>query len=148
MTRLFALDTNLYIRALREPDVRRELGRFLGRVGTRIRLHAVVAMELRAGARTPSQRAELNSLIAADAMRDRIVTPSFDAYQQAGRIIADLAVRERFDATAIPSFVNDAIMAASCREEGVTLVTANQSDFARIARHLRGFRALPPWPGA
>ena len=146
MPRLYALDTNLYIRALRDRDARRELAQFLGRVGSGIRLHAVVAMELRAGARTPIQRAELNSLIAADAMRDRGVTPSFEAYQEAGRVIADLAVKERFDATAVPSFVNDTLIAASCREAGVTLVTANQSDFARIARHLRDFRASPPWP--
>ena len=74
MPRLYALDTNLYIRALRDRDARRELAQFLGRVGSGVRLHAVVAMELRAGARTPSQQAELNSLIAADATRDRVVT--------------------------------------------------------------------------
>lgn len=148
MPELFALDTNLYIGALRDPDVRQELDRFLGRVGSRIRLHAVVAMELRAGARMPSQRAAVVSLTASDISRNRLLVPSFDAYEQAGRIIADLAVKERFDGGAMPSFANDVVLATSCREAGVTLVTANHADFARIGRHLRGFRVAAPWPGA
>ncbi|MBA3888990.1 MAG: type II toxin-antitoxin system VapC family toxin [Gemmatimonadaceae bacterium] len=146
MPEIFALDTNLYIGALRGDEVRQELGRFLGRVGPRMRLHAVVAMELRAGARTPAQRAAVVSLTAADISRDRVVTPSLDAYVQAGRVIADLAVKERFDAGAAPSFANDVLIATACREVGVTLVTANHGDFTRIGRHLRGFRVAAPWP--
>ncbi|HEX6535017.1 MAG TPA: PIN domain-containing protein [Gemmatimonadaceae bacterium] len=148
MAPLYALDTNVYIRALRDGRALLELERFLLRVGPRARLHAVVAMELRAGARTPPRAAALADLVDAYAARDRLIVPSFDAWMQAGRVLADLAVRERFDAAAArPSFVNDVVIAASCREAGVTLVTESHADFARIRRRLRGFTVTAPWPG-
>ena len=148
MPELFAVDTNLYIGALRDPAVALALRRFLVHAGPRIRLHAVVVLELRAGARTLQHRAAVTALLSAYTRRERFVTPSFEAYEQAGRVIADLAEKERFDAHATPSIVQDILLATSCREAGVTLVTANHADFTRIGRHLRGFRAVPPWPGA
>ena len=147
MAELYAIDTNLYIHAVRDPQARLALTQFLLRVGPRIRLHAVVAMELRAGARTAAQHAELAALVAPYVQRGRVVVPTLQAYEQAGRVLAELAAKERFDArVAPPSFASDVLLATSCREAGVTLVTANHGDFARIKRHLRGFRAAPPWP--
>jgi predicted nucleic acid-binding protein len=43
------------------------------------------------------------------------------------------------------SFTNGAVLAASCREEGVTLITRNRRDFERIQR-LERFRFADPWP--
>jgi len=43
------------------------------------------------------------------------------------------------------SFVNDVLIAASCAEAGVTLVTDNARDFARIGAVLR-FGVTAPWP--
>lgn len=51
---------------------------------------------------------------------------------------AALAARER--TTAAAPLTNDVILASSCREAGVTLVTGNPRDFAAIQRHLHGFR--------
>lgn len=144
---LYAIDTNVYIGALRDREQRRELGEFLLRAGRRVRLHPVVTMELRAGARTAAQRVALGALVAAHASRDRGLVPSADAYDEAGRVLADLATKERFDpGAAAPSFRADVLLATSCREAGATLVTANHADFARIARHLRGLRVAAPWP--
>ena len=149
MAPLYAVDTNLYIRALWSAEELLALRRFLLRIGSRIRLHAVVAMELRAGARTRAQETVLAALFEPYVERDRLLVPRFEAYQQAGRVMADLAVEERFDAGAAgTSFTNDVVIAASCRETGVTLVTGTYGDFARIKRHLRGFRVESPWPGA
>ena len=39
------------------------------------------------------------------------------------------------------------LLAPSCRESGVVLVTANTRDFARIAR-LAAFDFVAPWPAA
>jgi predicted nucleic acid-binding protein len=140
---LFALDTNVYLRAVRDPGARVRLKRFLLRGGHRVRLSAVVGLELRAGARTPAQQRAVDALLSPYASRDRLVVPSFEAFTQAGRVIAALAARERRTQPA-PSFTNDALLATSCRESGVVLVTEDHGDFAAIQRHLRGFRFVAP----
>ena len=43
------------------------------------------------------------------------------------------------------SFVNDILLALSCREAGVVLVTENLRDFERIAE-VRRFDFVAPWP--
>ena len=147
MADLYAIDTNVYIRALRDTAELRRLKQFLRRAGTRLHVHAVVAMELRAGARTEAHRDALDELIAAYAERRRVVVPSFDGFVQAGRVLADLAAHEHVAlATAPRSLQNDVLIATSCREHGVRLVTDNHADFAAIRRHLRGFTFDDPWP--
>lgn len=143
MADLYALDTNVYIRALRDPAARVRLKRFLLRAGHRVRLSAVVALELRAGARSPAQERAVEALLSPYARRERVVVPGFDAFAQAGRVVAALATRERMTQPA-PSFTNDVLLASSCRESGVVLVTENQGDFASIQRHLRGFHFATP----
>ncbi|GJG86265.1 hypothetical protein tb265_14460 [Gemmatimonadetes bacterium T265] len=147
MATLYALDANCYIHALRDAEERRRLNAFVARVDTRLRLHAVVHLELRAGARTAAQRAALDALVGTYAAREHVVTPDAAAFAEAGRVLADLAVKEHFAvADAPPSFRYAALLAASCREAGLTLVTRNHADFVRVGRHLRGFRVAAPWP--
>lgn len=145
--RTYVLDTNLYVRALRDREARRQLLEFLDNTAGRVRLHAVVTMELRSGARTALQREALDALVAAHDARGRVIVPGTAAYDEAGRVLAQLAAKERLDLAALrASFRLDVLLATSCREAHVTLVTANHADFARIARHLRGFGVTAPWP--
>ena len=44
------------------------------------------------------------------------------------------------------SFTNDVVLAVSCRERGVTLITANKRDFARIRRFVAGFNFITNFP--
>ena len=44
-----------------------------------------------------------------------------------------------------PSLLNDALIAASCREQGITLITKD-GDFKRLAPFVKGFRYTAPWP--
>jgi len=44
-----------------------------------------------------------------------------------------------------PSLLNDALLATSCREQGIVLVTSD-SDFDRFTSLLKGWRAVDPWP--
>jgi predicted nucleic acid-binding protein len=44
-----------------------------------------------------------------------------------------------------PSLSNDALLAASCREPGVTLVTSD-ADFDRFVPFLGRWRHIKPWP--
>ena len=140
MAELYALDANVYIRALRDRNRLSLLKRFLIRTGMRVRVNAVVALELQAGARTQSQERAVSDLLAAYGERDRVIVPSFEAYRQGGRVLAALAVREGMDTSRSGSLVNDVIIATSCREAGIRLITENVEHFAAVQRHLRGFR--------
>jgi predicted nucleic acid-binding protein len=140
MAEVYALDANVYIRALRDRDRLTQLKRFLIRTGMRVRVNAVVALELQAGARTPSQERAVSDLLAAYTTRQRVVVPSFEAYHQGGRVLAALASREGIDVSRAGSLVSDVLIAASCREAGIKLVTENVEHFAAVQRHLRGFR--------
>ena len=147
MPALYAIDTNLYVRALRNAEELSHLKRFLLRVGTRLRVAGVVALELRAGAKSDAQRVAVESLLAPYAERGRVITPSFEAFVEAGRVLAAMVERERLVlASAPPSLRYDVLLAASCREAGAILLTANHADFARIKRHLRGFTFEDAWP--
>jgi predicted nucleic acid-binding protein len=136
---VYALDTNVYIRALRSGDRLSALERFLLRYGTRLRVSAVVALELRAGARTSAQEQAVRDLIESYGSRGRVIVPSLAAYLQSGRVLAALGAREGVDVSRAGSLVNDVLIATSCREARVRLVTENPGDFAMLQRHLRGF---------
>jgi predicted nucleic acid-binding protein len=137
---LYALDANVYIRALRDRDRLSLLKRFLIRSGMRVRVNAVVALELQAGARTPSQERAVSDLVESYVARNRVIVPSFEAYWQGGRVLAALAVREGMDTSRSGSLANDVMIATSCREAGIKLITENVEHFAAVQRHLRGFR--------
>ena len=140
MADVYALDTNVYIRALRDGTRLAALERFLMKTGTRLRVSAVVALELRAGARTSAQEQAVNDLVASYGSRDRVIVPTLDAYVESGRVLATLGTREGVDVARAGSLVNDVLIATSCRESGVHLVTENSGDFTMLKRHLRGFR--------
>jgi predicted nucleic acid-binding protein len=142
-----ALDTNVYVNALRDRSELTALKQFVTRFGLRVWLAGVVATELGAGALTDDQRDAVDDLVRPYATRDRVFGVSFTACREAGRALAALATRERVRlATAPPSLTNDALLAASCREADVVLVTRNFKDFSRLQRQLRGFRFIAPWP--
>lgn len=142
MADVFALDTSVYIRALRDGNRLGALKRFLIRAGTRVRVSAVVALELRAGARTGAQEQAVGDLIELYGSRGRAIVPSLAAYVESGRVLATLGTREGVDVSRAGSLVNDVLIATSCREAQVQLVTENTGDFAMLQRHLRGFRFI------
>lgn len=143
MAELYSLDTNVYIRALRVRESMLALRGFLLRVGTRLRMNAVVAQELRASAITPAHEDAVDELLGAYARRERVIVPSFGAHVEAGRVLAALHRSEGVQLSRAGSLVNDVLLATSCREASVCLVTDNVSDFAAAQRHLRGFRYVP-----
>jgi len=60
-------------------------------------------------------------------------------------VIAGVAARDGWSAVRQnPSVLNDALLATSCREQGIMLVT-HGSDFDRFAS-LRSWRSVRPWP--
>ena len=143
----FVLDTNLYVEADRELARAEELERFSTAYLPFIHFHAVVAQELLAGA-IDRRREKLieESLIQPFERRRRVLTPSFAAWKAAGRILSQLVQRKLMSPGGFKrSFLNDCVLAASCREVGATLVTLNRDDFALIAKVMR-FEFTEPWP--
>lgn len=143
----FAFDTNIFVDGLRTETAQAEVLAFLERALPITYLSAVVVQELTAGARTEDAALEVERGIARPfERRRRVFVPSAAAFAASGRALAAVARREgwqRVDEN--PSLLNDALIAASCREQGITLITRDR-DFERLAPVLEGFRHVAPWP--
>jgi predicted nucleic acid-binding protein len=145
--RKYTLDTNLFIDGLRHEQAKQELVRFHTLFAPFEFLSAVVVQELLTGVRSASDlRALRRHIVEPFAQRGRLLTPSFRAWQTSGELLSRL-IREQglrpFEIS--KSFGNDVLLALSCREAGITLVTANTKDFERISR-IVPFRFVAPWP--
>lgn len=142
--RPYVVDTNLYIDAIRTDVGKAALGAFLTAFAPVVHMSAVVAQELRAGVRgTAATRLEA-AFIAPFERRERLITPSYGAWKEAGRVLSELVSTAAW-ASVTRSFVNDVLLAMSCRESGAVLVTRNVADCERIAK-VRRFDFIPPWP--
>jgi predicted nucleic acid-binding protein len=147
--RKYALDSNCYIEAARNPAARAALETFTAREAPRLYLSAVVAGELRAGARSPRDRRQLEEQVLAPFVRrGRILTPSGAAWDAFGLTLSRLREKRSLDLASIPrSFVFDILIAFSCREAGVVLITRNAQDMERI-RSVFQFEFVAPYPTA
>lgn len=145
--RKYVLDTNLFIRGFRDPTSNAELQRFHSQFAPFEFLSAVVVQELRAGVGTSADRRALERhVLDVFARRGRIVTPSAQAWADSGDVFASLARREGLELARVSkAFGNDVLLALSCREAGMVLVTDNGRDFGRIAR-VAPFEFAEPWP--
>ena len=145
--RKYALDTNCFIQGFRAPDGVAALQHFHQLFAPFEYLSVVVAQELRAGARSASDRRKLERhVLAPFARTGRVLTPSAQAWHDAGDLLSDLVRHEGLELGRMTkAFGNDILLALSCREAGVVLVTDNTRDFARIAT-LAPFDFVRPWP--
>jgi predicted nucleic acid-binding protein len=143
----YVLDTNLYIEASRNRDWAEGLAGFVSAHLPLIHLHAVVAQELLAGAvNAEKSRLVEKGLVRPFEKRGRVVTPTFGTWKRAGTIVARLVEAKRMSPGGFGrSFVNDCLLGASCREEGLTLISRNTRDFELI-REVEEFELAAPWP--
>ena len=145
--RKYVLDSNCYIDAAREPSARAALEAFIAREAPRLYLSAVVAAELLAGCRSSRDRRRLEEhVLAPFVRRGRILTPSGAAWDALGGTLSQLRAEGSLDLTTVSrGFVFDVLIAYSCREAGVVLVTRNARDMERI-RSVFQFEFVPPFP--
>ena len=145
--RRFVLDSNLYIEAARDPTKASALAEFTMASLPRIMLHAVVVQEILAGAVSEGARRDIyRDLVRPFERRRRLLTPGYASWRRSGEIVAALIDQGELTVGGIPrSFMNDALLAASCREEGVVVITRNRRDFARI-RLVEPVQFEDPWP--
>lgn len=142
----FAVDTNLYVRAFRSPEDARALREFYQRKTPQVFLSSVVLHELEVGGSSPAVVRWVEDTARPLTRSKRVVTPSHSAWRAAGSTINRLAQARRLDRRTMPrSLVNDVLIAATCREHGVTLITDNQRDYELIQSVLP-FDFVAPWP--
>jgi predicted nucleic acid-binding protein len=145
--RKYVLDSNLFIRGFRDPAANLELQRFHMLFAPFEYLSAIVAQELRAGIRTqPDRRALEQNVLNPFIRRDRVIVPSARAWEESGDLLAELVRSEGLELAKVSkSFGNDILLALSCREAGMVLVTENTRDFQRISG-VAPFHFVGPWP--
>ena len=144
--RRYALDTNVFIRATRDSAWQEHLERFHAAFAPFEVLSAVVAEELMAGVRGEAARVLERSLLLPFERRGRVIVPTYAAWKGAGEVLSALVAAHKVRWHEVSrSFVNDVLLALSCREAGVVLVTENHRDFTRIAE-VRKFDFVAPWP--
>ena len=143
----YALDTNIFIDGFRSEETQAEVFAFLKQALPFTYLSAVVMQELATGARTADAARNLQrGVFDPFERRRRVFAPTSAAFVDSGRALAAVASQEGwqlFDEN--PSLPNDALIAASCREHGITLITRD-ADFKRLAPFVKGFRYSAPWP--
>jgi predicted nucleic acid-binding protein len=147
--RKYALDSSCYIDASRDVAALAAMQGFVARAAPGLYVSSVVAAELRGGARSARDRKVLEQKVLGPfARRDRMLTPSAAAWDALGHTLATLREREGLQLAQVPrSFAFDVLLAYSCREHGVVLVTANARDMARI-RRVFSFEFVAPYPEA
>jgi len=145
--RKYALDSNCYIDAAREPTAREALEAFTAREAPRLYLSAVVAAELRAGCRSSRDRSRLEEhVLAPFVRRGRVLTPSWAAWDALGLTLSQLREAGTLDPVSMPrGFAFDVLIAFSCRAAGVVLITRNARDMERIHSVFQ-FEFVAPFP--
>jgi predicted nucleic acid-binding protein len=143
----YALDTNIFIDGFRSDESQAEVFAFLNRALPFTFLSAVVMQELAAGARTTQAARDVEQgVFEPFERRRRVFAPSSTAFAESGRVIATVAAREGWQLLDDnPSLLNDALIAVSCREQGITLITRD-GDFKRLSPFVKGFHYAAPWP--
>jgi predicted nucleic acid-binding protein len=147
--RRYAVDTNLFIRGYRTEADREALESFLHAFAPFCYLPAIVAQELLAGVRSLAEERALDRhLISLFERRNRLIAPSASGWLTSGRVLRAMVKAEGLDLARLSKALgNDVLLAVTCREHGVCLVSENTRDFSRIRRHLQ-FEYTAPWPSA
>jgi predicted nucleic acid-binding protein len=131
------LDTSIYITALRAGH---ESLLTLRRLTPQrpLWLSAVVVEELYAGASYKDRRA-VERLERDFERLQRILVPTLSDWSQAGKVLSRLATEYGYEQIGRGRLTNDALIAMGAARLGITIITANERDFARLAQ-FRSFR--------
>ena len=123
-------DSSVYIAALRSDDAALLLRRWAGQ--SPIWLSSVVLEELYAGA-CPDDHAVLERLERDFDKAKRMLVPNLSDWTMAGKVLARLASRYGYERIGKARLTNDALIAMSAARMGMTVLTTNPRDFARLA---------------
>ena len=130
-------DTSIYIAALQAGN---EAVVGLRRITSQgpLWLSAVVLEELYAGVSWQDRRI-IDRLERDFERAQRILVPNLKDWTETGQGLARLAAEYGYEQVGKGRLTNDALIAASAGRQGITVITANQRDFSRLAE-FRDFR--------
>lgn len=135
--RAVLFDASIYIAVLRaRDDASLALRQIAG--GETVWLSSVVLEELYAGA-NPRNRRVVEALELDFNKVRRNVVPNLSDWIQTGKLLASLAATYDYEQIGRGRLTNDALIAVSAGRRGITVITANAKDFARLAE-FRPFR--------
>lgn len=145
--RKYALDTNCYIDASHDPAALAALQEFTQWAAPGLYVSAIVGAELRAGTRDARARRLVEAeILGPFERRGRVLTPSARAWEVLGSALGTLHDEAGLQLSKVSrSFAFDVLLAHSCREAGVVLVTSNHRDMERI-RRVFSFEYVAPYP--
>jgi predicted nucleic acid-binding protein len=124
-------DSSIYISALRrDSDAALALRRLAP--DAPLWLSSVVLEELYAGA-GGRDRHVVERLERDFARAKRILVPNLSDWTQTGRVLARLAAKYHYEQIGRGRLTNDALIAMSAGRLGISVVTANERDFSRLA---------------
>ncbi len=126
----FLLDSSIYIAALRGTDAMLRLERITA--GTILWLSAVVLEELYAGAGA-RDREYVEGLENRFRQAGKILVPDLDDWIYAGKLLERLALKYDYEKIGRGRLTNDTLIAMSAARVGIRVVTANESDFRKLA---------------
>ena len=126
------LDTSIYITALRAgDDAVLKLRRFTP--GAPLWLSSVVLEELYAGVKLRDFRIVERLERDFDKAR-RMLVPNLSDWTLTGKLLARLAAKYGYEQIGQARLTNDALVAMSAARRGITVITANERDFGRLAQ--------------
>jgi predicted nucleic acid-binding protein len=136
VARKYVIDTNCFIDASRNEAVAATLAEFSARAAPFLYLSSVVAAELTAGTANLEVRRTLEEAVLGPYQRrGRVITPSWASWDILGKTLSELVWKEGMELQRMPrSFMLDVLIAHSCREHGVVLISSNARDLRRINR--------------
>ncbi|MBI4588718.1 MAG: type II toxin-antitoxin system VapC family toxin [Candidatus Rokubacteria bacterium] len=129
------LDTNVYLFAMKSDEGARFFERQYLPLTFRSYLSSVVVEELYAGALDPGAIRLVERYVGALERAGRIVTPTFDDWKEAGKLVARITRREPGRKPKIQQMLNDILLVFSSRRIGADLLTFNKDDFELIRRY-------------
>lgn len=125
------LDSSVYVSAFRQGgNVSLLFRRWIG--NSPVWLSSVALQELYAGA-LRKDHPVIEKLEHDFDKAKRILVPNLSDWTQAGRLLARLAQKYGYEKIGRARLTNDALIATSAARAGMTIVTANQRDFGRLA---------------
>jgi len=133
------LDTNVYLCAMKSEEGAAFFQRTFVPAVFRTHLSSVVVEELYAGALDRGALHLVERYVGALERSGRTVTPTFQDWKEAGRLVAQITRREPGRKVKVQQMVNDILLALGARRIGADLYTFNGADFELIRRH-RPFR--------
>jgi len=126
------LDTSIYITALRAgDDAVLKLRRFTP--GAPLWLSSVVLEELYADVK-PRDFRIVERLERDFDKAGRMLVPNLSDWTLTGKLLARLAAEYGYEQIGQARLTNDALVAMSAARRGITVITANERDFGRLAQ--------------